>query len=99
MVAVASRSHPSQPPTRLVELPRGCEGRLCESLGIPRVSCIGICVGAPNSNVLIDFTQEHVGMVKTPWFEEAADGEYRATKITSIATVIGVSKKTRKSAQ
>ncbi|KAI1426757.1 hypothetical protein F5Y12DRAFT_741022 [Xylaria sp. FL1777] len=96
MVAVASRSHPSQPPTRLVELPRACEGRLCDSLGIPRVSCIGICVGAPNSNALVDFAREHVAMAKVPWFQEAIDGEYRATKINSIETFIGTRKKLRK---
>ncbi|KAI1365185.1 hypothetical protein F5Y08DRAFT_188741 [Xylaria arbuscula] len=99
MAAVAPKSHPLQPPIRLVELPRGCEARLCESLGIPRVSCIGICVGAPNSSALIDFTREHVAMIKAPWFQEATDGEYRPTKINSILTVIGVSKKTRKSTQ
>ncbi|KAI0506742.1 hypothetical protein F5B22DRAFT_650391 [Xylaria bambusicola] len=99
MVTMASRSYPSQPAIRLVELPRGCEGRLCESLGIPRVSCVGICVGAPNSNALLDFTQEHVAIIKAPWFEEAREGKYRATKINSIETVIGVSKKSRKSTQ
>ncbi|KAI1313565.1 hypothetical protein F5Y03DRAFT_102175 [Xylaria venustula] len=96
MVAVAAKSHPSQPSTRLVELPKACEGRLCESLGIPRVSCVAICVGAPNSNALVNFTREHVATIKVPWFNEAADGEYRATKISSIETVIGASKKTQK---
>ncbi|KAI0969305.1 hypothetical protein F4678DRAFT_473929 [Xylaria arbuscula] len=96
MVAVAAKSHPSQPPTRLVELPRACEGRLCESLGIPRVSCVAICAGAPNSNALVDFAREHVATIKVPWFNEAADGDYRATKINSIETVIGASKKTQK---
>ncbi|KAI0914468.1 hypothetical protein F4823DRAFT_573402 [Ustulina deusta] len=95
MVAVASKSHPSQSPTRLVELPRACEGRLCESLGIPRVSCIGICVGAPNSSALVDFTRAHVAITDVSWFQEALDGEYRATRINSIETFIGVRKKTR----
>ncbi|KAI1743519.1 hypothetical protein F4680DRAFT_408468 [Xylaria scruposa] len=95
MVAVACRSHPSQPPTRLVELPRACEGRLYESLGIPRVSCIGICVDAPNSNGLVDFTQEHVPIVKVPWLQEASCAEYRGTKINTIATVMGAKKKTK----
>ncbi|KAI0434001.1 hypothetical protein F5Y09DRAFT_297466 [Xylaria sp. FL1042] len=96
MVAVASKSHPSQAPTRLVELPRACEGRLCESLGIPRVSCIGICVEAPNSNALVDFARDHVATARVPWFQEAADGEYRTTKINPIETIIGASKKTQK---
>ncbi|GAW19241.1 hypothetical protein ANO14919_087260 [Xylariales sp. No.14919] len=95
MTAVASKSHPLQPPIRLVELPRACEGRLCESLAIPRVSCIGICVGAPNSNALVDFTREHVAVTKSPWLQEAVGAEYRATKINAIETVIGARKKTR----
>ncbi|KAI8952850.1 hypothetical protein F4801DRAFT_539576 [Xylaria longipes] len=95
MVAVACKSHPLQPPTRLVELPRACEGRLYESLGIPRVSCIGICVNAPNSNALVDFTREHVPVVKVPWLQEATGAEYRGTKINTIETVMGAKKKTK----
>ncbi|KAI1168634.1 hypothetical protein F5B18DRAFT_595905 [Nemania serpens] len=95
MVAVANQSHPSRPPTRLVELPRACEGKLCESLGIPRVSCIGLCVDAPNSNPLIDFTQQHVAVTEVPWLREASNAEFRTTKINSTETVIGAKKKTR----
>ncbi|GAP89276.1 putative RNase p and RNase mrp subunit [Rosellinia necatrix] len=94
MVAVACKSHPSQPPTRLVELPKACEGRLCESLGIPRVSCIGICIGAPNSDALVDFAREHVGVITIPWLQEAAQVEYQATKINAVETTIGPRKKT-----
>lgn len=95
MVAVACKSHPSQPPTRLVELPRACEGRLCEALGIPRVSCIGLCVGAPNSNALVDFLRGHVATTKVPWLQEANNAEYRATKINVVETVTGARKKAR----
>ncbi|KAI1200117.1 hypothetical protein F5X97DRAFT_294929 [Nemania serpens] len=95
MVAVASKSHPSLPLTRLVELPRACEGRLCESLGIPRVSCIGLCVDAPNSNPLIDFTRQHVAIPEVAWLQEARHAEYRPTKINSTETVIGAKKKAR----
>ncbi|KAI0455621.1 hypothetical protein F5B21DRAFT_471026 [Xylaria acuta] len=95
MIAVACKSHPLQPPTRLVELPKACEGRLHESLGIPRVSCIGVCVDAPNSNALVDFMREHVPVVKVPWLQEAARAEYRGTKINTIETVMGIKKKTK----
>ncbi|KAI1191146.1 hypothetical protein F5B17DRAFT_383806 [Nemania serpens] len=97
MVAVASKSHPSRPPTRLVELPRACEVRLCESLGIPRVSCIGLCVDAPNSIPLVDFTRQHVAITEVPWLQEASNAEYRTTKINSTETVIGAKKKARDS--
>ncbi|KAI0446012.1 hypothetical protein F4803DRAFT_505324 [Xylaria telfairii] len=95
MVAVACKSYPLQPPTRLVELPRACEGRLYESLGIPRVSCIGICVDAPNSNALVDFTREHAPVVEVPWLQEATCAGFRGTNINTIATVMGVKKKTK----
>ncbi|KAI1180000.1 hypothetical protein F4777DRAFT_530647 [Nemania sp. FL0916] len=93
MVAVACKSHPSQPPIRLVELPRACESRLCESLGIHRVSCIGIYANAPNSNALIDFTRNHVGIIQVPWLQEAGKAEYRAVKIKATETAIGDRKK------
>ncbi|KAI0481446.1 hypothetical protein F4859DRAFT_474763 [Xylaria cf. heliscus] len=95
MVAVACKSHPSLPPTRLVELPRACEGRLYEALGIPRVSCIGICVDAPNSDALVNFTREHVPVVKVLWLEEASCAEYQGTKINTIETIMGAKKKMR----
>ncbi|KAI0405734.1 hypothetical protein F4802DRAFT_561798 [Xylaria palmicola] len=93
MVAVASKSHPSQPPTRLVELPRACEARLSESLGIPRVSCVGIRVGAPNSSALVDFTRGHVAAAEIPWLQEASLAEYRPTRINATETVVGARRK------
>ncbi|KAI0200760.1 hypothetical protein F4808DRAFT_427823 [Astrocystis sublimbata] len=95
MVAVACQSRPSQPPTRLVELPRACEGQLYEALGIPRVSCIGICCDAPNSNALIEFIREHVSIVEAPWLQEAHCATYRATKINLIEASMGAKKKSR----
>ncbi|KAI1824913.1 hypothetical protein F4861DRAFT_224595 [Xylaria intraflava] len=95
MVAVASQCQSSQPPIRIVELPRACEGRLSEALGIPRVSCVGICVGAPNSTALVDFAREHVPIIEVPWLQEANHAEYRATNIKSIETFIGTRKKAK----
>jgi len=95
MVAVASKCYPSLPPTRLVELPRACESRLSDALGIPRVSCVGICVGAPNSQALVDFVQGHVPIIEVPWLREAIRPEHRVTKINTIETTIGVRKKAR----
>ncbi|KAI8626852.1 hypothetical protein F5Y19DRAFT_191543 [Xylariaceae sp. FL1651] len=95
MIAVASQSHPSQPPIRLVVLPKACEDRLSESLGIPRISCIGLCMNAPNSKALVDFVQDHVPVVKVPWLDEASHAEHRDTKINVIETVIGARKKTK----
>ncbi|KAI1818720.1 hypothetical protein GGS20DRAFT_526613 [Poronia punctata] len=99
MVALASKSHPYLPPTRLVELPKACEGRLSGALGIPRVSCVGLLVGAPNSKALVDFVHSHVSIIEVPWLCEANHPEYRATKINTIGTTIGTRKKARDKAE
>lgn len=92
MVAVASATHPSKPPIRLVGLSRACEDRLSECLGIPRVSCIGIREDAPNSKALVDFARQHVPTIEVPWLEEAQKAEYKETKINTIQTTIGAKK-------
>ena len=80
MVAVASKAHPERAPVRLVGLSKACEERLSQSLGIPRVSCIGLREDAPNSKPLVDITRE------------ARQPEYRATKIRTIETTVGAKK-------
>ncbi|KAI0395297.1 hypothetical protein F5Y17DRAFT_423823 [Xylariaceae sp. FL0594] len=95
MVAVASKCQPSLPPIRLVELPKACESRLSDALGIPRVSCVGLCVDAPNSQSLVEFVQSHVPAIEVPWLSEAIRPEHRATKINTIETTIGARKKAR----
>lgn len=92
MVAVAAGAHPEQLPVRLVGLSKACEERLSQSLGIPRVSCIGIHHNAPNSKPLIDFTREHVPIVDIQWLKEAGKPEHRETHINTIESTIGVKK-------
>lgn len=92
MVAVASKTHPDQMPIRLVGLSKACEERLSQSLGIPRVSCIGIHHNAPNSKPLLDFTREHVPVVDIQWLDESRKAEYRGTKINAVETTIGSKK-------
>ncbi|KAJ8124400.1 hypothetical protein O1611_g9240 [Lasiodiplodia mahajangana] len=59
------------------------------------VAVARICVGAPNSSALVDFTREHVTVASIPWLQEANDAEYRAARINAIETVIGVRKKAK----
>ncbi|OTB08653.1 hypothetical protein M426DRAFT_159111 [Hypoxylon sp. CI-4A] len=92
MVAVASKSRPSRAPIRLVGLSKSCEDRLSESLGIPRVSCVGIREDAPNSKALIEFTRQHVPAVELQWLEEARQAEHKGTNINTIETFIGSKK-------
>ncbi|KAI8959121.1 hypothetical protein F5Y11DRAFT_14495 [Daldinia sp. FL1419] len=92
MVAVASKAHPEQTPIRLVGLSKPCEDRLSESLGIPRVSCIGIRKGAPGSKALVEFVSKHVPEVEIQWIGEARKAEYKATNINTIETFVGVKK-------
>ncbi|KAI1417596.1 hypothetical protein F5Y13DRAFT_151373 [Hypoxylon sp. FL1857] len=92
MVAVSSESH--QTPIRLVGLSKSHEDRLSESLGIPRVSCIGLREHAPNSKALVEFVRQHVPEVEVQWLKEARQAEHRGTNINMIETVVG-SKKQR----
>ena len=92
MVAVASKAHPEQPPIRLVGLSKACEERLAQSLGIPRVSCIGLHSDAPNSKPLVDFARERVPVSDIQWLDEAGKAEYRTTKINSVETFVGAKK-------
>ncbi|KAI2472031.1 hypothetical protein F4781DRAFT_46675 [Annulohypoxylon bovei var. microspora] len=92
MVAVASKSNPEQTPIRLVGLSKSCEDRLSESLGIPRVSCIGLHEGAPSSKALVGFARQHVPLIELKWLEEARQAEYQETNINTIETFIGSKK-------
>ncbi|KAI0887254.1 uncharacterized protein GGS22DRAFT_156561 [Annulohypoxylon maeteangense] len=92
MVAVASKSNPSQTPIRLVGLSKSCEDRLSESLCIPRVSCIGLYEGAPNSKALVEFARQHVPPIESHWLQEARQAEYQETTINTIETFIGSKK-------
>lgn len=89
MVAVASKSDSSQPSTKLVGLSKSCGDRLSESLGIPRVSCIGLRRGAPNSKALVEFTQQHVPAIDIQWLDEARRAEYLGKNIKEINTFVG----------
>ncbi|CAJ2510158.1 Uu.00g060580.m01.CDS01 [Anthostomella pinea] len=96
MVAVASNSHPSRIPTRLVGLSKACEDRLSESLGIPRASCIALCDDAPNSEALVEFIRQRVPIVDVPWLKVASQAEHQPTKINTIETSIGAKKQRSK---
>ncbi|KAI1484155.1 hypothetical protein F4774DRAFT_364956 [Daldinia eschscholtzii] len=91
-VAIASKAHPEQTPVRLVGLSKPCDDRLSEALGIPRVSCIGIREGAPDSKALVEFIVKHVPSVEIQWMEEAKKAEYKATNINAIETFVGTKK-------
>jgi ribonuclease P/MRP protein subunit POP3 len=86
LVATASLAHPLKAPTRLVQLPRGAENRLCSSLALPRASFIGILEDAPNSKVLIDLVRGLVSKVEVPWLAEAQSAQYKPVKINTIIT-------------
>lgn len=86
LVATASLAYPELPPIRLVELPKGSDARLCEALGIPRVSFIGILEGAPHSKALADLIRESVPEVEIPWLQQAKDSKYLPVKINAIET-------------
>ncbi|KAI1854858.1 hypothetical protein JX265_002497 [Neoarthrinium moseri] len=96
IVAVASETHPSTEPIRLVGISKACQDRLCEALGIPRVSCVGLREGAPNSKALVDFARQRAPPIEVTWLKEAQKAEFRETKIKTVETVIGSKKPSRK---
>lgn len=95
MVAVASKSSPSAPPTRLVGYSRPCAEKLSACLSIPRVSSIGIRAGAPMSKALVEYVQEHVSPVGIAWLDEANGAVYRPTQL-KVEEKMVVAKKTGK---
>ncbi|KAL7626868.1 RNase P and RNase MRP subunit [Parahypoxylon ruwenzoriense] len=89
MVAAASKSRQARAPTRLVGLSKACEDRLSESVGIPRVSCIGLREGAWNSKALVEFTRQHVPIIEAQWLQDVRQGEHKGTSINAIETFVG----------
>jgi hypothetical protein len=96
LIATASLAYPELPATRLVQLPKGCDARLCEALGLPRVSFIGILDGAPHSKSLVDLVRECVPEIEIPWLQEAKKAVYLPVKINAIETFVPVAKKEQK---
>jgi ribonuclease P/MRP protein subunit POP3 len=93
LIFTASLAHPNLPPTRLVQLPKGSDSRLCEALGLPRVSFVGILDDAPHSKGLVDLVRGNVSEIEIPWLSDAKRGEYLGVKINAIETFVGAGKK------
>ncbi|KAH7348753.1 hypothetical protein BKA65DRAFT_266842 [Rhexocercosporidium sp. MPI-PUGE-AT-0058] len=96
LIATASRAHPSYPATRLVQLPRECDARLCDALGLPRVSFIGILEGAPHTKALMEFVREHVLEIDVPWLKEVREEKYLSVKVNVVQTSAPVVEKEEK---
>jgi hypothetical protein len=90
LVVTASLAHPELPVTRLVQLPKGCDARLSEALGLPRVSFIGILDGAPHSKSLVDLVRGCVPEIEIPWLAEAKKSVYLPVKINAIESFVPV---------
>lgn len=86
LIFTAALAHPSLPPTRLVQLPKGSDARLCDALGLPRVSFIGILEGAPHTKALIDHVRETVPEIDVPWLREVKEEMYLKVKVNAIET-------------
>lgn len=95
MVAVASKSQPSEPAIRLVGFSAPCEERLGAALGVPRVSAVALRSDAPQAKGLIDFVRDRVAPVEVAWIQEAQAAEYRQAKINAIQTRVGSAKAKR----
>lgn len=92
LIASASISSPLLPPIRLVQLPQGCENRLCSSIGLPRVSFVGLLEDAPHCKTLIDLVRERVPIIDMSWLKEVQSAKYRPVKINTICTTTPMAK-------
>lgn len=96
LIATASFANPSLPATRLVQLPKGCDARLCDALGLQRVSFIGVLEGAPHSKALVEIVRENVAEIDVPWLREVRDEKYLSVKVNAIQTSAPVVEKEKK---
>ena len=92
LVATASLAYPESSVTRLVQLPKGSDARVCEALGLPRVSFIGVLEGAPNSKSLVEVIRDFVPEIDIPWLQETKALKYLPVNINVIETFSSVSK-------
>lgn len=93
LTATASLAYPGSPPTRLIQLPKGSEERLCEALGLPRVSCIAIFEDAPLCTTLINLVRESVAPIGMAWLKEGKTATYLPVKVNSIQAFVPIPKK------
>jgi ribonuclease P/MRP protein subunit POP3 len=91
LVGLASFARPDVPATRLVQMTKNADERICAALGMHRVSCLGILGGAPGSQVLLDLVRAEVPKVEIPWLGET--GTYLPVKVNAIETTQPVAKK------
>ncbi|KAH8671920.1 hypothetical protein BGZ60DRAFT_23169 [Tricladium varicosporioides] len=92
LVTTASLAYPGLPATRLVQLEKGSDARICEALKLPRASFIGIIEGAPYVKALVELVRECVPEVDVPWLREVKKGEYLPVKINAVETFAPVVK-------
>ncbi|KAI4135135.1 MAG: hypothetical protein LQ347_000923 [Umbilicaria vellea] len=86
LVHRASLARPALPATRLVNLSKGAEARLCAALHLPRVTFVGLFEDAPNATPLIDFVRERVAPIEVPWLKAVSLGLYMPVEIKAIET-------------
>jgi ribonuclease P/MRP protein subunit POP3 len=93
LIATASLAYPNHVPIRLVQLPKGCEARLCSSLGLPRAAFVAIMEDAPHGKSMIDFVRETVPAIQVEWLKQVQSPQYRPVKINAIQTTVSMAKK------
>jgi ribonuclease P/MRP protein subunit POP3 len=94
MVAFASKASPGASPIRLVGYSKACGERLSSSIGLPRVSSIGIRQDAPGAEALIKFVRERVSPIPVAWMEEAVAADFRPCKVLAEEKMVPVAAKT-----
>ena len=99
LVHTASLARSASPATRLVNLPKGAEARLCAAAHLPRVSFVGLFEDAPNATPLVDFVRERVAPIDVPWLKEVGTGIYIPVDIKALETTAPAESKAAKRRQ
>jgi ribonuclease P/MRP protein subunit POP3 len=86
LVATACLAQPELPPTRLVQLSKDFDTKICMALSLPRVSCFGLLENAPHSKALVDLVRQSLPTIEVPWLKEVQKTEYLPVKINPIET-------------
>lgn len=96
MLKTASLAYPEKPATRLVQLSRNAETKICAALDVPRAGFLGILESASNSpgaKALFEFVRENVEVVEVGnWLEKGLE-QYREAKITALQVPVPVIEK------
>lgn len=89
LIGAASKNLGRHRGIRLIGFSKPCSDQLSSSLGLARVSCLAVRRGAPGTEALSAFVEDHLAPVNVAWLGDMESEQYRPTKIASAETTVG----------